>query len=145
MAKEAIKSHAPALYLLAVIQFNSSIGSKKTRISEQEWRYERKPPFLATQRAPRVRRPLSKGRVRACVKMSPRGGASWSKPAPVGVGCPLLSDFGCNVPVLHEFHRCSGCGAVNYCSQACQALNWKMRHKVECALMESGLKTWFSD
>ncbi|KAD0747957.1 hypothetical protein E3N88_43769 [Mikania micrantha] len=87
----------------------------------------------------------------------------------VGPGCPLLSDFGCNVPPpephpanrflsdwfagkvlgaglrlcshagcgrpetrLHEFRRCSVCGAVNYCSRACQALDWKMRHKAEC-------------
>jgi hypothetical protein len=86
-------------------------------------------------------------------------------------GCPLLSDFGCNVPApeahpanqfltdwysarggnpgpglrlcshsgcgrpetrKHEFRRCSVCGAVNYCSRACQALDWKMRHKAEC-------------
>lgn len=87
----------------------------------------------------------------------------------VGPGCPLLSDFGCNVPVpepapanrflsewfsdkelgsglrlcshtgcgrpetrQHEFRRCSVCGNVNYCSRACQALDWKIRHKTEC-------------
>ncbi|KAI7754016.1 hypothetical protein M8C21_026278 [Ambrosia artemisiifolia] len=88
----------------------------------------------------------------------------------VGNGCPLLSDFGCNVPPpephpanqflsdwfagkelsgaglrlcshtgcgrpetrLHEFRRCSVCGKVNYCSRACQALDWKLRHKMEC-------------
>jgi len=86
-----------------------------------------------------------------------------------GTGCPLLSDFGCNVPPpephpanrflsewfsgkvvgdglrlcshggcgrpetrLHEFRRCSVCGKVNYCSRACQALDWKLRHKMEC-------------
>ncbi|KAF5200690.1 F-box protein [Thalictrum thalictroides] len=92
-----------------------------------------------------------------------------------GSGCPLLSDFGCNVPApephpasqflgewfgnrggvpgqglrlcshdgcgrpetrRHEFRRCSVCGAVNYCSRACQALDWKMRHKIECTPME---------
>ncbi|KAL2903673.1 hypothetical protein RDABS01_002383 [Bienertia sinuspersici] len=89
------------------------------------------------------------------------------------IGCPLLSDFGCNVPApeshpanlfltewytgrpepgpglrlcshtgcgrpetrKHEFRRCSVCGAVNYCSRACQALDWKLRHKGECAPM----------
>ncbi|KAL3571267.1 hypothetical protein D5086_028516 [Populus alba] len=90
-------------------------------------------------------------------------------------GCPLLSDFGCNVPAreVHpvneflkewfesrpemldhglrlcshrgcgrpetrprEFRRCSVCGTVNYCSRGCQALDWKLRHKVECAPME---------
>ncbi|XP_042498239.1 F-box protein At1g67340-like [Macadamia integrifolia] len=93
-------------------------------------------------------------------------------------GCPLLSDFGCNVPApeahpanqflaewfgirggfpgnelrlcshsgcgrpetrRHEFRRCSVCGAVNYCSRACQALDWKLRHKLECAPMERWL------
>ncbi|XP_043687076.1 F-box protein At1g67340 [Telopea speciosissima] len=93
-------------------------------------------------------------------------------------GCPLLSDFGCNVPApkshpanrflaewfslrgdvpgnglrlcshsgcgrpetrRHEFRRCSVCGAVNYCSRACQALDWKLRHKVECGPMEQWL------
>ncbi|KAH6768977.1 HCP-like superfamily protein with MYND-type zinc finger [Perilla frutescens var. frutescens] len=93
-----------------------------------------------------------------------------------GGGCPLLSDFGCNVPApeahpanrflsdwftaqaegvpgpglrlcshsgcgrpetrRHEFRRCSVCGAVNYCSRACQALDWKLRHKAECAPVE---------
>ncbi|KAJ7945552.1 F-box protein [Quillaja saponaria] len=92
-----------------------------------------------------------------------------------GTGCPLLSDFGCNVPVPdahpasrfmtewfssrggspgpglrlcshvgcgrpetrnHEFRRCSVCGTVNYCSRACQALDWKFRHKTECAPVE---------
>ncbi len=36
----------------------------------------------------------------------------------------------------HEFRRCSVCGAVNYCSRACQALDWKLRHKEECAPVE---------
>ncbi|OIT35888.1 PREDICTED: F-box protein At1g67340 [Nicotiana attenuata] len=92
-----------------------------------------------------------------------------------GTGCPLLSDFGCNVPApeshpanrfltewfsseggvpgsglrlcshvgcgrpetrRHEFRRCSVCGTVNYCSRACQALDWKMRHKAECTPVE---------
>jgi len=90
-------------------------------------------------------------------------------------GCPLLSDFGCNVPApeahpasrflaewfgcragspgpglrlcshvgcgrpetrRHEFRRCSVCGTVNYCSRACQALDWKMRHKADCTPTE---------
>ncbi|KAM4109482.1 hypothetical protein ACB094_03G122400 [Castanea mollissima] len=92
-----------------------------------------------------------------------------------GGGCPLLSDFGCNVPASeahpanrfmsewfaaragipgpglrlcshvgcgrpetrrHEFRRCSVCGTVNYCSRACQALDWKMKHKAECTPTE---------
>ena len=31
------------------------------------------------------------------------------------------------------------CGAVNYCSRACQALDWKLRHKAECAPVERWL------
>jgi hypothetical protein len=96
----------------------------------------------------------------------------------VGICCPLLSDFGCNVPApevhpanrflvdwfaarggspgpglrlcshvgcgrpetrKHEFRRCSVCGAVNYCSRACQALDWKLRHKAECTPVEQWL------
>ncbi|KAG2702720.1 hypothetical protein I3760_06G103500 [Carya illinoinensis] len=92
--------------------------------------------------------------------------------------CPLLSDFGCNVPAAeahaanrfmtewfavrggspgpglrlcshvgcgrpetrrHEFRRCSVCGTVNYCSRACQALDWKMRHKADCTPTERWL------
>eukprot|EP00249_Psilotum_nudum_P008582 c21380_g1_i1 orf=555-1400(-) len=33
----------------------------------------------------------------------------------------------------HEFRRCSACGTVNYCSRACQALDWKLRHKYDCS------------
>ncbi|CAN1295207.1 F-box protein At1g67340 [Linum perenne] len=99
------------------------------------------------------------------------GGGGGSGP----IGCPLLSDFGCNVPApethpasrfmsewfatrggspgqglrlcshvgcgrpetrKHEFRRCSVCGTVNYCSRACQALDWKLRHKAECTPAE---------
>ncbi|KAG0458222.1 hypothetical protein HPP92_023379 [Vanilla planifolia] len=46
----------------------------------------------------------------------------------------LCSNTGCGRPETrrHEFRRCSVCGAVNYCSRACQALHWKMAHKMEC-------------
>ncbi|KAH9310122.1 hypothetical protein KI387_038033 [Taxus chinensis] len=33
----------------------------------------------------------------------------------------------------HEFRRCSACSSVNYCSRACQALDWKFRHRYNCA------------
>ncbi|CAI0381172.1 unnamed protein product [Linum tenue] len=104
-----------------------------------------------------------------------RGSATAAVAAGGGPGCPLLSDFGCNVPApevhpasmfmaewfaakggapgsglrlcshfgcgrpetrKHEFRRCSVCGTVNYCSRACQALDWKLRHKAECAPVE---------
>ncbi|XAR48177.1 hypothetical protein NMG60_11030912 [Bertholletia excelsa] len=86
--------------------------------------------------------------------------------------CPLLSDYGCDVPRQephpatrfltewfaaqggspaeglrmcsnvacgrpetrsNEFRRCSVCGGANYCSRACQAIDWKSRHKAVCA------------
>lgn len=132
----------------------------------------------------------------ACQGISTRSWLTWNPlsqphPAPhprnpnpnhnghvTGIGCPLLSDFGCNVPApeahpasrflaewfaarggtpgpglrlcshvgcgrpetrRHEFRRCSVCGAVNYCSRACQALDWKLRHKADCAPAERWL------
>ncbi|KAF7838843.1 F-box protein [Senna tora] len=35
-----------------------------------------------------------------------------------------------------EFRRCSVCGKVNYCSRGCQAIDWKVRHKMECFPVE---------
>ncbi|RZS28180.1 hypothetical protein BHM03_00061744 [Ensete ventricosum] len=50
-------------------------------------------------------------------------------------GLRLCSHGDCGRPETrrHEFRRCSVCGAVNYCSRACQALHWKLAHKAECA------------
>ncbi|KAL6839958.1 hypothetical protein ACP4OV_029768 [Aristida adscensionis] len=39
----------------------------------------------------------------------------------------------------HEFRRCSVCGAANYCSRACQALDWKRSHKAQCMPMDRWL------
>ena len=39
----------------------------------------------------------------------------------------------------HEFRRCSVCGAANYCSRACQALDWKCAHKAQCVPMDRWL------
>ncbi|CAM6085717.1 unnamed protein product [Calypogeia fissa] len=49
-------------------------------------------------------------------------------------GLRLCSHGNCGRPEtrLHEFRRCSACGCVNYCSRACQALDWKIRHKFDC-------------
>lgn len=51
-----------------------------------------------------------------------------------GPGLRLCSHSGCGRPEtrMHEFRRCSVCGTVNYCSRACQALDWKYRHKAGC-------------
>ncbi|KAK4785260.1 hypothetical protein SAY86_001949 [Trapa natans] len=53
---------------------------------------------------------------------------------PDGYGTRLCSHAGCGRAETrkHEFRRCSVCGTVNYCSRACQALDWKLRHKVNC-------------
>ncbi|XP_073057605.1 F-box protein At1g67340-like [Primulina eburnea] len=58
---------------------------------------------------------------------SSRGG----DPSP---GLRLCSHSGCGRPEtrMNEFRRCSVCGTVNYCTRACQALDWKYRHKAEC-------------
>ncbi|EFJ36841.1 hypothetical protein SELMODRAFT_66287, partial [Selaginella moellendorffii] len=49
-------------------------------------------------------------------------------------GLRLCSHANCGRPETrrHEFRRCSACGRVNYCSRACQALDWKLRHKYHC-------------
>ncbi|KAG8081700.1 hypothetical protein GUJ93_ZPchr0019g2678 [Zizania palustris] len=39
----------------------------------------------------------------------------------------------------HEFRRCSVCSAANYCSRACQALDWKRAHKSQCVPMRRWL------
>ncbi|GER44785.1 zinc finger family protein [Striga asiatica] len=205
MAKAAIASHAPALYSLAVIQFNGSGGSKNDKDLRAGVALCARAAFLGHVDALRelghclqdgygVRRNVAEGR-RFLVKANARELAlvlvanpsavvprSWltcnhhRQPASAGGGCPLLSDFGCNVPEPeahaanrflsgwfsgraedglgsglrlcshagcgrpetrpHEFRRCSVCGAVNYCSRACQALDWKLRHKKECSPAE---------
>uniref|UniRef100_A0A2P2QN35 MYND-type domain-containing protein n=1 Tax=Rhizophora mucronata TaxID=61149 RepID=A0A2P2QN35_RHIMU len=52
----------------------------------------------------------------------------------LGQGLRLCSHSGCGRPETrpHEFRRCSVCGTVNYCSRACQALDWKLRHRLQC-------------
>ncbi|KAG8069070.1 hypothetical protein GUJ93_ZPchr0005g14929 [Zizania palustris] len=39
----------------------------------------------------------------------------------------------------HEFRRCSVCSAANYCSRACQALDWKRAHRAQCVPMRRWL------
>ncbi|XP_022951094.1 F-box protein At1g67340-like [Cucurbita moschata] len=210
MAKAAISSHAPALYSLAVIQFNGSGGSKNDKDLRAGVALCARAAFLGHIDALRelghclqdgygVCQNIMEGR-RFLVQANARelaavlsstaatvtGGAarSWVTCDPhthhrAAVGssteCPLLSDFGCNVPAAeahpasrfmaewfairggppgpglrlcshvgcgrpetrrHEFRRCSVCGIVNYCSRACQALDWKLQHKAECSPLE---------
>lgn len=216
MAKAAINSHAPALYSLAVIQFNGSGGSKNDKDLRAGVALCARAAFLGHIDALRelghclqdgygVRQNIAEGRrflvqanarelaaVLSSTAAAAKGGATrawltWT-PHPIphpnhhrqvtGPSCPLLSDFGCNVPApeshpasqflaewfgspdgspgpglrlcshvgcgrpetrKHEFRRCSVCGAVNYCSRACQALDWKLRHKGECVAVERWL------
>lgn len=212
MAKAAICSHAPALYSLAVIQFNGSGGSKNDKDLRAGVALCARAAFLGHIDALRelghclqdgygVRQNITEGR-RFLVQANARELAAvlssesassiiasgscltWNSHAHphhrhvTGSGCPLLSDFGCNIPApeahpasqflaewfgarggspghglrlcshvgcgrpetrRHEFRRCSVCGAVNYCSRACQALDWKLRHKMDCAPVERWL------
>ncbi|KAL3636464.1 hypothetical protein CASFOL_021011 [Castilleja foliolosa] len=208
MAKAAIASHAPALYSLAVVQFNGSGGSKNDKDLRAGVALCARAAFLGHVDALRelghclqdgygVRQSIADGR-RFLVQANARELAlvlaanpsavvprSWltcdhhrQSGAAAGGGCPMLSDFGCNVPApeahpankflsdwfsgrdeggpgsglrlcshtgcgrpetrRHEFRRCSVCGAVNYCSRACQALDWKLRHKMECNPVDDG-------
>lgn len=203
MAKAAIGSHASALYSLAVVQFNGSGSSKNDKDLRAGVALCARAAFLGHVDALRelghclqdgygVKQNVAEGR-RFLVQANARELASFLAAAPsavvpsswltwnpqrhvAGSGCPLLSDFGCNVPTpeahpanrfladwfsdqagntpgsglrlcshsgcgrpetrRHEFRRCSVCGSVNYCSRACQALDWKLRHKVQCAPVE---------
>uniref|UniRef100_M4EYW2 MYND-type domain-containing protein n=1 Tax=Brassica campestris TaxID=3711 RepID=M4EYW2_BRACM len=204
MAKAAIRSHAPSLYSVAVIQFNGSGGSKNDKDLRAGVALCARAAFLGhvdalrelghclqdgygdPQNVSEGRRCLVKANARelaAVLSSGVKSHRSWlalSQPQISNPnqshGCPLLSDFGCNVPApethpankfladwfavrgvdslgdglrlcshggcgrpetrKHEFRRCSVCGVVNYCSRACQALDWKLRHKVDCVPME---------
>ncbi|CAA0321164.1 unnamed protein product [Arabidopsis thaliana] len=210
MAKAAISSHAPALYSLAVIQFNGSGGSKNDKDLRAGVALCARAAFLGHVDALRelghclqdgygVPQNVSEGRrflvqanareLAAVLSSGIQARSTWlslSQPPPPVVPnhgqqtCPLLSDFGCNVPApethpanrfladwfavrggdcpgdglrlcshagcgrpetrKHEFRRCSVCGVVNYCSRACQALDWKLRHKMDCAPVQRWLE-----
>lgn len=208
MAKAAIKSHAPALYSLAVMQFNGSGGSKNNKDLRagvslcaraavlghidalRELGHCLQDGYGVAQNTADGRRLLIQANARELAS-SLRSMLTWQPQhqnehqwqqlpyascVTIGsMGCPLLSDFGCNVPARevhpanrflrewfesgigvmgpnlrlcshsgcgrpetrpHEFRRCSVCGKVNYCSRGCQAIDWKLRHKVECVPME---------
>ncbi|CDY12640.1 BnaA02g13080D [Brassica napus] len=172
MAKAAIRSHAPSLYSLAVIQFNGSGGSKNDKDLRAGVALCARAAFLGHVDAQRE--------LGHCLQDGYANARELAAVLSSGIkahrSCPLLSDFGCNVPApethpankfladwfavrggvslgdglrlcshggcgrpetrKHEFRRCSVCGVVNYCSRACQALDWKLRHKVNCAPME---------
>ena len=58
----------------------------------------------------------------------------WFALHPPAPGLRLCSHSQCGRPETrkHEFRRCSACGFVHYCSRACQALDWKMKHRYDC-------------
>nr|DAD30562.1 TPA_asm: hypothetical protein HUJ06_009413 [Nelumbo nucifera] len=120
MAKAAISSHAPVLYSLAVILFNGSGASK----NDKDLR----------------------ANVALCARATFLGhiDALWE------LGHCLQDGYGVRQNITegrrflvqarrHEFRRCSAYSTMNYCSRACHALDWKLRHKVECAPMERWL------
>lgn len=210
MAKAAMKLHAPALYSLAVIQFNGSGGSKRDKDLRAGVALSARASLLGHIDALRelghclqdgygVRQNVTEGR-RLLVQANVRELAyvlravapsrcyetsllTWralrcqrnNNNNNAVVACPLLSDYGYNVAAPevqpanwflrewfesgkgkleeglrlcahigcgrpetrpHEFRRCSVCGKVNYCSRGCQALDWKLRHKMECSPVE---------
>ncbi|KAJ6341314.1 hypothetical protein OIU78_009478 [Salix suchowensis] len=133
MAKAAISSHAPALYSLAVIQFNGSGGSKSDKDLRAGVALCARAAFLGHIDALRelghclqdgygVRQNVTEGRrflvqanarelaavlsnpnsglpTRAWLTWSPHAHPNHRHPSENGPsGCPLLSDFGCNVP-----------------------------------------------
>ncbi|MED6188962.1 hypothetical protein PIB30_090984 [Stylosanthes scabra] len=207
ISKAAMRCHAPALYSLAVIQFNGSGASKDDKDLKGGVALCARAAFLGHVDALRelghclqdgygVKQNVVEGRrfivqanarelASVCNSLPTRGSVTWSVTpnqnpnlnprVQYAAGCPLLSDYGCNVPAQEphlanrfmiewfanrvgsagsnrrlcshlgcgrpetrkrEFRRCSVCGAVNYCSRACQALDWKSRHKAECAPVE---------
>ncbi|MED6121564.1 hypothetical protein PIB30_031429 [Stylosanthes scabra] len=207
ISKAAMRCHAPALYSLAVIQFNGSGASKDDKDLRGGVALCARAAFLGHVDALRelghclqdgygVKQNVVEGRrflvqanarelASVCNSLPTRGSGTWSvtrnqnpnlnQRVQYAAGCPLLSDYGCNVPAQEphlanrfmiewfanrggsagpnrrlcshlgcgrpetrkrEFRRCSVCGAVNYCSRACQALDWKSRHKAGCAPVE---------
>ncbi|KHN44439.1 F-box protein [Glycine soja] len=139
MAKAAMNSHAPALYSLAVIQFNGSGGTKNDKDLRAGVALCARAAFLGHIDALReLGHCLQDGYGVKQNFMSEwfdiRGGFP-------SAGMRLCSQSGCGRPETrrHEFRRCSVCGVVNYCSRACQALDWKFRHKAECAPVERWL------
>lgn len=66
----------------------------------------------------------------------------WFGLHPPSSGLRLCSHSNCGRPETrrHEFRRCSACGSVNYCSRACQALDWKLQHKFDCLPLAANLE-----
>ncbi|KAG2312488.1 hypothetical protein Bca4012_027036 [Brassica carinata] len=181
MARAAIKSHAPALYSLSVIQFNGSGGNKSDKNLRAGVALCARSAYLGHVDALRelghclqdgygVPRDVAEGR-RLLIQANAReltgslrsylslksGDETLTEPVqeirPVNrflkewfdsgrvvlaEGLRMCSHGGCGRPETrsHEFRRCSVCGKVNYCSRGCQALDWRVKHKMECAPLD---------
>ncbi|KAM7254321.1 hypothetical protein ACFE04_028096 [Oxalis oulophora] len=216
MARAAIKSHALALYSLAVIQFNGSGGPTKNdknlrsavalcaraaslghNDALRELGHCLQDGYGVNKNITDGRRLLFQANTRElamslccshhelCHVTVPdqlknySGQTGFNKSSGQNVrlesGCLLLSDYGCNVPLpkihpvnvfmkewydsgkgvelgkglsfcsyvgcgrpefrIREFRRCSICSKVRYCSRGCQALDWKLKHKLECTIV----------
>ncbi|XP_057838204.1 F-box protein At5g50450 [Cryptomeria japonica] len=63
----------------------------------------------------------------------------WFELHPPAQGLRLCCYSKCGRPETrrHEFRRCSACGSVNYCSRACQALDWKTNHRYNCTPVDN--------
>ncbi|XP_061342386.1 F-box protein At5g50450-like isoform X2 [Gastrolobium bilobum] len=177
MAKAAMRLHAPAMYSLAVIQFNGSGGSKSDKDLRAGVALCARASLLGHIDALRelghclqdgygVRQDVAEGRrllvqanahelafVMRAVTSLPSGNGYNGAVQPVnrflrewfesgrgglGEGLRLCAHVGCGRAETREqeFRRCSVCGKVNYCSRGCQALDWKLRHKMECSPVE---------
>ncbi|MFS7971525.1 putative Zinc finger, MYND-type, tetratricopeptide-like helical domain superfamily [Helianthus anomalus] len=200
MAKAAVKSHAPALYSLALLQFNGSGGLKNDKDLGAGVALCARAACLGHPDSLRelahclqdgygVRRNIAEGH-RLLVQANSREFASVlrvlkNKSKHINFDFGLLNDYGFNQasrqmhPVnkfmvewfgskengvpgpglkmcsykgcgrpetrINEFRRCSGCGKVNYCSRGCQAHDWRLNHKVECAPIEEWMGHAFDD
>ncbi|EOA13700.1 hypothetical protein CARUB_v10026771mg [Capsella rubella] len=175
LAKAAIRSHAPALYALGVIQFNGSGGSKSDKNLRagvalcsrsasigyidalRELGHCLQDGYGCPRNVTEGRRYLIQANARevACTLRSflsikegemtfpvkeihpvNRFLKDWFGPGGVKLseGLTMCSHDGCGRPETraNEFRRCSVCGTVNYCSRGCQALDWRVKHKVDC-------------
>ncbi|PWA81240.1 F-box domain, cyclin-like protein [Artemisia annua] len=177
MAKAAIRSHAPALYSLALIQFNGSGGMKNDKDLRAGVALCCRSAYLGHVDAIRelghclqdgygVRKNVTEGRrllmqanareLSNIFRLKDRHSLDYfelfeSHPVNkflaewfglsvnrLDEGLRMCGYKECGRPEtrMNEFRKCSGCGKVNYCSRGCQAHDWRVCHKVECAPME---------
>lgn len=159
LGRAAGGGHAPALYALAVVQFNGSGGGKADKDARAGVALCARAAWLG--HTPALREHLSwkkhnhghhdgsaaedavsrfmvawwdshraKAAARGCLPGEHGDGEHDG-----GEDLRLCSHARCGRRETrrHEFRRCSVCGAASYCSRACQALDWKRAHRAQCA------------